>query len=474
MVDAHQLADWLDVHMDEALSFLSDLIRIPSIKGAVESGAPFGPGPRDALSFFLSRAEQDGFSVKNVDGYAGHAEWGPSDGELIGVLAHLDVVPDGPGWTHEPFGGVRVGDQIYGRGTTDDKGPAVAAYFALRALRELHHRPRRKVRLILGIDEESGFACMRHYFAREPAPTFGFTPDADFPIVTAEKGILTVSVHYPLPAATATGPIVHRLIAGTRPNVVAAAGEVTLTVPAEARTAVAAQLAQARLPLGTRIEVEPESEDRTILRVRALGRGAHASDPAAGANAAAALLIAIGSVTELPGHDVLAALGAAGADYSGASIGADCSDAVSGPLTANLGLAEGSEGVLALTWNLRYPVTQTGAVLVERIRAHLSDLDVTVDVVADQPPLHVSPDNPFVRTLARAYEEETGQAVQYLAIGGGTYARAIPLGVAFGARFPNRPEVAHAPDEHLEIEDFRRWIKIYAQALAGLLEENDQ
>ena len=55
--------------------------------------------------------------------------------------------------------------KIYGRGTADDKGPAIAALYAMRAVKELGIPVKKNVRLILGTDEECGSSDIRHYYS---------------------------------------------------------------------------------------------------------------------------------------------------------------------------------------------------------------------------------------------------------------------------------------------------------------------
>jgi len=188
-----ELSDWIDNHRAEIIARTQEILRIPSIEGETVPGAPFGVETRRALDCALSVAEQYGLATRNLDGYAAHAEWIAPDvaakAPIVGILAHVDVVPEGDGWTHPPFGAEIHGGKIYARGAIDDKGPAMAGLFALLAVKECQVPLGLRVRAILGADEESGFGCVKHYFAHEEMPATGFTPDAMFPLVYAEKGI---------------------------------------------------------------------------------------------------------------------------------------------------------------------------------------------------------------------------------------------------------------------------------------------
>jgi succinyl-diaminopimelate desuccinylase len=467
------LAAWVDAHLDEILQDLVRMLRIPSVKAEPTADAPFGRGVKAALDAFLAPARAEGFAVETLPGVAGHIEWGPPGAPLVGVLAHLDVVPAGAGWNRDPFGAERDGDRIYARGAMDDKGPAVAAYWALKAARAVYGEGHRRVRLIVGGDEESDFECLHRYFAVHEMPDLGFTPDAGFPIVTAEKGIVTFVLSAPLAAAAgagAVGPRLRALQAGTRANVVAAEAhaELELGVDAATRDRVANALLQAPGPDGTTLEVGTLADG--ALAVAAHGRAAHASLPEQGANAAARLMLALAAVDAWSPADraVFAHLGRSGADLDGAALGVASSDAESGPLTCNLGTVALVGGRVRAEYNLRYPVSERLEALLARARAAAAPSGVEVEAGGGHPPLRAESGWEIVRTLERVFEAETGRPATHLAIGGGTYARELRQGVAFGPQWPEDEELAHAPDEYISIERLRRMVAIYARAIAVL------
>jgi len=178
---------------DDLIRDLQGLVRIRSVydETTVGEDTPFGEGPKNALDYMLEKGKENGFQVKNVDHFAGHIEMGSGE-KLVGVLGHVDVVPEGDGWTFDPYGGEIHDGKIYGRGTADDKGPTMAAFYALKIVKELGLPLSKRVRLIIGTDEESGMRCIKNYFQKEEMPDVGFVPDADFPIIYAEKGIASV------------------------------------------------------------------------------------------------------------------------------------------------------------------------------------------------------------------------------------------------------------------------------------------
>lgn len=481
-VEAAALA-WLDRHADALVDETAALLRIPSVEGPVQPGAPFGAEVARALGFVEELARRLGLEAVNVDGYAVHAHWGPQE-RLVGVLTHVDVVPAGEGWSVPPFGGVVRDGRLYGRGAIDNKGPTVAALFALAALAAVGAPVRRGMRLIVGGDEETGFECLRHYFRRHPRPELAFSPDAVFPVVFAEKGILNLTVALPAPA----GPLV-RLGGGVRPNVVPdrAEAELVFDSPQQAdewhrRLVSAAAGRRARVEVeragtqaaGTRgASTEPGGAPAGRLVVRSQGIATHGSTPEKGVNAAAELLACLveadrGQGVLDPGG-TLALLAEAGRGVHGQGLGIFERDDVSGVLSCNLGVLELQGSEVVATFDIRYPVSLRSAEsLVRRVSERVAAAGGRVAAATDDPPHYVPEESFIVRTLMEVYRSETGDDTPPLAIGGGTYARLVPGAVAFGPVMPFSGVVPHEKDEHIELDHLRRLARLYAAALWAL------
>ena len=173
---------------EEMIANLGRLVAIDSQLGTPEEGKPFGAGPAKALEEGLKIAEELGFKTVNLDHYCGYAEMGEGE-EIVGIAGHLDIVPVGGDWTYDPFKLTRDGDHVYGRGTTDDKGPVLEALYAMKLLRDSGVKLNKRVRLIMGCNEETGSKCMEHYNEVAEELSCGFTPDANFPCIHGEKGI---------------------------------------------------------------------------------------------------------------------------------------------------------------------------------------------------------------------------------------------------------------------------------------------
>ncbi|MBE3599504.1 MAG: Sapep family Mn(2+)-dependent dipeptidase [Limnochordaceae bacterium] len=457
---------WLQAHDAELVDFAVRLIRIESVEGPASPGRPFGSGVAEALGLVVSEGDRLGLETLDVDGYAVHARWGPP-GEDVGVLTHVDVVPAGEGWSVPPFGGIIRDGRLVGRGAIDDKGPTAAALFALASLVAVGAPVRRGLRLIVGGDEETGFQCVRHYFRRHPYPAMAFAPDALFPVVFAEKGVLDLTLGGELPA----GPLV-RLVGGQRPNVVPDRATAWLELPPghdAGRWIEAIRSAATRYR--ARIEASAAPDGRIV--VESYGVATHGSTPEKGINAAAQLL---GCLVDGDGDGLLDPTGAlrfiarAGKGLHGQGLGIAERDDVSGPLTANLGVLRLEGGELRATFNVRYPVAIARADgLVARVRERASEAGLQVLRADDDPPHHVPRDSFLVRTLLEVYRRETGDdETPPLAIGGGTYARAVPGGVAYGPVLPFSGVVPHEKDESIELDHLRKLARIYAAALWAL------
>jgi len=465
-----QVSEWIEAHRQEIVETTQALLRIPSVEGAPAPGAPFGAETRQALDYALSVTARYGLTTKNLDGYAAHAEWtAPGvapDAPIVGALAHVDVVPAGEGWSHPPFGAEIAGGKIYARGATDDKGPAMAALWALLAVKECGVPLTRRIRLILGANEESGFGCVKHYFAHEEMPVTGFTPDAMFPLVYAEKGIANAVLTRSAPPEG--GPIhLASLAGGQRPNMVPDTAEAVLQNPSP-RAAVVARL---NAVVGVTTE-DMESDD---LRVTAKGVSAHGSTPENGVNAVAVLCDAL----LLLDHEedqiaVIQQMRAWAEDTAGGTLGIAGRDDVAGPLTSNLGVAALEDGRVSLTFNIRYPVMWNSETLRACLEAGIAGSGWSLDSLTDQAPLYVPLDDPLVATLLQVYRDETGDETAPLTMGGGTYARSMRKGIAFGPSFRDADPAdggAHEKDECWPVEHLIRAAKIYARALARLASE---
>ncbi|MGI6783634.1 MAG: dipeptidase PepV [Aminivibrio sp.] len=463
------LAEKIEGMKDELVAAIRESLKIPSVGGDPAEGAPYGEGPRKALDWTLDFAARMGFRTKNVDNVAGWAEMGSGD-EMVAVLGHLDVVPEGKGWTADPWGGELKDGMIYGRGVLDNKGPVMVALFAAKALFDAGLKLKRRVRVIFGTNEERGSKCMKRYVELgEDLPVAGFTPDADYPIINAEKGIITYTVS--MPFAPSGDMKITSLEGGMAANVVMA--EVTAVIEdprPECRARVMAAAKAWKGPEGSSLEAAEDGHKVTLLMK---GRPAHGSTPEKGVNAFACLADFMKEV-RLKGEqgDFFNAFNEAVAfETDGKSLGASMKDEISGPLTACVGVVKAEGGRASFTVNLRYPVTAAEEAVTGPMEATFSRLGMKVESASKSRPLYMPPESRLVQALRKVYAEETGQEAMLLAIGGGTYAKTMPNVVAFGPVFPGQDYTIHEEDERWSVEDIMKNARIMAKALLELAEE---
>ncbi|MGB6778807.1 MAG: dipeptidase PepV [Planococcus citreus] len=441
---------------EELLSELQELIAIPSVLS--EDGnpdAPYGKEVRQALDWFLEKGERAGFKAKNIANVAGHLETGKGP-ELLGILGHVDVVPAGDGWTKDPFGGEIADGKLFGRGAIDDKGPTIAAWLALKMVKDAGFEFKRRVRLIIGTDEESGFRCVERYFQTEEMPDIGFAPDADFPIINAEKGI--ADIQYTLGAAK-TGELLE-FTSGERTNMVPDRAVAKLTLASGEMDAAFREFCETEKVSG---DCTPNAVG-TVLTV--YGKSAHAMEPDAGINAGILLAKFLqDKVTGNGGEFVRFIADYFSGDSRGQKLGLSYSDDASGDTTFNAGIMRYKAGERAdVRVSMRYSVS---CPFDDLMAGHQID-GVEVDIVSNSKPHHVDAADPFIQTLQQAYEKQTGEPADLLAIGGGTYARVLDKGVAFGMLFPGEPDVAHQADEFVDIDNLVKATAIYAEAIYQL------
>ena len=440
---------------DEMIDTLQKWIRVPSVKGEAAPGAPFGKEVRSMLDMALADCEQMGFKTQNFDGYIAHADLGEgSDEDALAILAHLDVVPEGDGWKYPPYGAVIENGRMYGRGTSDDKGPAVAALYAMKAVKDAGIPLRRKVRLILGCDEESGWEDIAHYNKVATMPRMGFSPDASYPIINIEKGICRRELHGLL---SNEGLQVIAFNNGERPNVIP--GRASALVAGDAATVAQAEAAAKKLDIPAEVHLTDKGVSITVT-----GISGHAAYPETARNANGEMLLLL---RELGVQGDLCLLAdKIGLDYKGEGLEVSVSDGISGYLTCNLGIIRAGEGGVYATLDIRYPVMTNPDMIIKNVSASLPAM--RVDAMEVKEPHHVPAGSELVQNLLDAYHEVTGYERKCLYTGGGTYARSLQEGVAFGASFPQDEDLAHQANEYADIEGLYKNIKIFALAIVKL------
>ena len=417
-------------YLQEAVMSICESIRFDSSAARHSAKMPFGKGAYDSLIHFLTLAERLGFETNNYDGYIGEVVFG--QGKPFAILCHLDVVPAGDGWTKPPFGGIVEDGKIWGRGAMDDKGPAICVLYALKALKDKGFVPHRTIKLIVGCNEESGWGCIDYYRRTQELPEEGFSPDADFPVIYAEKGILHVRLHYPIEKS----PFFF-LEGGTSANMVCSYCDATPRSISHKR---------ARL---SGLEIKGK-------KLYSHGKSAHGSTPEMGINAMRPMLDYFSVRSEI----VRKIIADVFEDQFRLKELAD----ETGRLTMSPNIIKYRKGEIQIVCDIRYPAT----VPVEKVHERLGNFGVKYETISWQPPLFHEKDSPLIQTLLSVYQECTGKKAEPIAIGGGTYARALKNGVGFGPEMPGDESVIHQPDEYISIERVGLLLDIYEKAIERL------
>lgn len=465
--------NWLgevEKRKDTLIKDTQELLRIKSLldEEHATSDAPLGKGVKEALDFMLNLGEKDGFTKKNVGNLAGHLEFGEGK-HLLGILCHVDVVPEGDGWSSDPYAAEIRDGKIFARGALDDKGPTMAAYYAMKIVKELGLPLRKRVRMIIGTDEESNWRCVEHYFEHEEMPTLGFAPDADFPIINAEKGIADLDMvqKKSLPSEADANVEVLSFVSGKRYNMVPDYAKATLIVRDNQLETI-----QEFIEFVKHFELENGyhvENGELILEVK--GVSAHGMEPKNGKNAGLYLAEFLSKLNldENALHYFQFVSRYFFDDSRGVNLGVAYSDDISGELTINAGkliFTKESGGRIGMSF--RYPVTNKMEVTKEKLDVLLLKEEFVIENFSDSKPHHVDEKEFLIQTLKKVYEKQTGEKAELLSIGGGTYARSLKSGVAFGPLFPGRPDIAHQKDEYMFVEDLLRATAIYTQAIYEL------
>lgn len=460
----------VDKCREDMMTDLNTLLSINSERddSQADETHPFGPGPVKALEAFLEIADRDGYKTRNIDNYAGEFEFGDGD-ETLGIFGHLDVVPAGSGWDTDPYTPVIKDGRLYARGASDDKGPTMACYYGLKIIKELGLPTSKKVRFVVGTDEESGWADMDYYFkhAGVPKPDFGFSPDAEFPIINGEKGNITEYLHFA--GDNAGSVILHKFEGGLRENM----------VPESATALISGNLDFDDLSenlrafsAGNGVTGEVTQDSAGNISVTINGKSAHGSMPYKGVNGATFLAKFLKDLA-FEGNarafiDVTA--DTLHEDFEAEKLGVAYTDDKMGAVSMNAGvfsfLKESDDNTIAL--NFRYPKGTDAQTIKEGLEKLSGVAKVTLSE-HEHTPHYVPVDDPLVETLLSVYEKHTGLKGHEQVIGGGTFGRLLERGVAFGALFPDSIDTMHQANEFSDIEELFTAAAIYAEGIYELI-----
>ena len=446
---------FIAANKEQILKDIAALVAVNSVAGEPAEGAPYGVGPREALDKTLSIAESMGLATHNCENHLGYAELPGADAEkYLATICHVDVVPAGNGWSHDPFR-MRVRDGwLIGRGVSDDKGPMITTLYALKFLKEEGVSLRYPIRALIGDCEETTMQDVEYYLAHYPAPAFCFTPDAEFPVCNGEKG------HF---GAKLVSPVCDGVIRDFE------GGVANNAVPDRASALIATDIT--KLKNAPNITLEPEGDG---VRIRGWGKSGHAASPAGTVNAIGVVvdyLLANGLCNDAE-RAYLEALKKLHSSTAGEGLGIACADGPFGPLTIIGGRMYMEDGRMVQTMDSRYPTCTDGDVLAEKVRTAIGNAAELRDVTSAKP-FYIEADTPAIRACIDTYNEVTGENATPFTMGGGTYARHFPYAVSFGPEHNDMvlPEFGgpmHGANEAAPFDKLLEALKIYIIALLRL------
>ena len=460
---------YIEKSKNEIIKETCNLINIPSISEETNNpDMPFGKSAKEALEYALSLGEKLGFRTKNLDGYCGYIEFGEGE-KLIGIIGHLDVVPSGDGWDTPPFEATIKNNKIFGRGAIDDKGPVVASLYAMKAVKDTQ-KLNCRVRLILGINEEKAWKCIKHYKKVEELPTISFSPDADFPCIYAEKGISTIYIkddynkysNFPIKISNIN-------CNNNAINVVPKKCDITIDIDnsqiniSDVICFIEEKVKELKFDINYSI-------NNNSITLHSTGIQAHSAHPELGQNAISPALILLNKIFTHFNYNIKLFEffeKCIGTEFNGKSLGINFEDE-SGKLTLNVGNFKFYENHLQIGINLRIPINTTIDAVANLIDLECKNYSLDTYIAGKQNPLYVPKDNHLVKTLCDIFNKMTGSNAEPIAIGGGTYARAFENCVSFGANFPGDTDMCHQANEFIDIDKLILSCKIYAKAIYEL------
>lgn len=461
-----QIEEYFNLHKDEMLEDICKIIRIKSDRQEPKENMPFGEGVVKALEESLNIAKNMGFKTTNYDNYVGAVDFNDKE-KALDILAHLDVVPAGDEWTvTEPYEPVIKDGKLYGRGSADDKGPAIVALYALKAVKDLDIPLSKNVRLILGTDEECGSGDIKHYYKIEKEAPMTFSPDADFPVINVEKGGLKGLFNAKFNESNEL-PRIISVNSGVKINVIP--DKATAVIQGFSKDEVERYCDKTTELTKVKFTVTEENDNCVI---NAKGVGGHAAHPTGGNNALTAIIHLLASMpfAKSEGFDRICAINRLlpHGDYYGEALGVKMSDKISGELTLSFNIFEHNTTGLKGTFDCRAPLCANDENLRDVVAKNLRENGIELEPCNVSDGHYVDENSDFIQTLLRCYEMYSGKKGECIAIGGGTYVHRLKNGVAFGCTMPGTDNNMHGNDEFAVVDELLLSAKIFTQAIIEL------
>lgn len=440
MINIEKINALIEEYKPEIEKNLSRLIAIPSIKTIDSSNYPYGQNINDCLKEALKIGSELGFYSKNIDGYAGILSLMNDEEKkkYIGIFGHLDIVPEGSGWSYPPYKLTKTEDKFYGRGILDNKGSLLSTIYAVKILKDLGVNFKENIKIVMGTDEESGMSDMAYFLKKEPAPIFGFTPDCKFPVVYGENGIIRLNVIFP--------------------------EEINKNISLEK---IDGEFSKAFIPDNAVLTIKSAEKLRTIVGT---GKCAPSNNPYLGKNA---IISALNNIPKDLLNDLNFELAIKKilkyfSDVYGENLGINYQKSENERVLVSFYDLKIIETNLIASLSIRYPVDCDGEKILNQIK---NSLETEVNVEAHMPKVLHNPNSKVIKAMSKGYFEVTGLDATPVTTTGGTYARKVPNIVAFGPSFPGEKGIAHNKDEYMDIDSFYKLIKIYAISIYYMNEQ---
>ena len=453
-----QIFDYIDTHQKELIQLIQEILKLPSVKKEALPNYPFGQDIGLCLETVLSKAKEMGFHTVNLDGYVAYAEYGQGE-EYIGIVGHLDVVPEGDGWTYPPYGAEIHNGVLYGRGVLDNKSPILSCLFAVKTLMDLQVKSNYRVRIIFGTDEESGFHDIPYYLNKEKAPLMGFTPDCKYPVVYGENGVLRASISQKTYSDKAI--LLKKINGDFLSSVVPDFCEFVfeLSDPTMDITSLEYLSQQKNITI---------SREHNLLKIAYKGVRAPANNPYLGDNAIIGLLgiLPTNFLQNTNIEHFTQQITSSLQDIYGSGLEINFHDDHTGDLMITVYDLYLEDDSLSLKMTLRYPIN---CPIDDRLNTLKNTFKTSeFQIITHMPAVNFPLDHPMIVELSKAYEEITHLNSDPVTTTGGTYAKVMPNIVAFGPSFPGERGIAHNSDEYMAIDHIILNTKIYAYAIYRL------
>lgn len=412
--------------MDSFLCDLFDILKINTVYST--DSKPFGSGNVKCLNLMLDKGVKEGFKIKNYENYFGYIEYG-SGSEILGILCHLDVVDVNiDKWHTNPFCPTVIDNKIYARGVQDDKGPLMCAFYALKELKNEGFIPKKRIRLIMGCNEESGSLCMKKYSEVEESPTISFSPDAEYPVIYGEKGILVIKISGKI------NSVIKEFKGGVKHNIVPGYAKVIMKDNKEYEYS---------------------------------GKSVHAMNPSIGINAISLAFndsktryndIFINFMDKYFTNDTKAL-----------KIDSYMYDNEMKDLTMNLAMLDIKDDKFSMVIDYRIPKDICKDNIVNNINSIIKEYGFNLEILEFMKVHYVDKNSNLVQTLLKSYQKYSNDYTsEPICIGGGTYAKSFINSVAFGTKFIDDEEVCHIDNEYVDIDKLKLNIKIMKDAIKEL------